>query len=297
MELIKALVIEREAQLIRVLTENREELRGVPRGKLKKQEKVWAGDWVLGFVTEDGLFAIEKIEERKNLLIRPKIANVDRAIIVVTIKDPEFQNFLLDNLLVIYEKEGVESVVVFNKIDLLITQEEKEELLKWKEIYEKVGYPVLEVSALTGEGIEKLVNYLEGQICVMAGPSGVGKSALLSRITGVELKSGEISKKTRRGRHTSRGVKLIPFGKGSFVADSPGFSKVEAKSLIDKKEIKDFFPEFRNYTCKFANCMHIKEIGCEVKEAVKKGEIPCERYKSYLKMLDTYLEELSEWCK
>ena len=137
MELIKGLVIEREAQLIKVLTEKGEELRGVPRGKLKKQEKVWAGDWVWGFITEDGLFAIEKLEERKNLLIRPKIANVDRAIIVVTIKDPEFQNFFLDNLLVIYEKEGVDSVVVFNKIDLLNTPEDKKELLRWKQIYEK----------------------------------------------------------------------------------------------------------------------------------------------------------------
>ena len=297
MELKQGLVIEREAQLIKVLTEDNQELRGIPRGKVIKKEKIWAGDRVLGFVTEDNLFAIEEIQERKNLLIRPKIANVDRAIVVVTIKEPEFQNFLLDNILVLYEKEQVESVIVFNKIDLIKEEKERKELLKWKDIYEKVGYKVLFTSALTGEGIDELIEYLEGDICVMAGPSGVGKSALLSKITGVPLKSGELSRKTKRGRHTSRGVKLIPFGKGSFLADSPGFSKVEAKDFVEKKEIKEFFPEFLNYTCKFVNCMHVKEIGCEVKEALKRGEISCERYKSYLKMLETYVEDLSELCK
>jgi ribosome biogenesis GTPase len=285
MELLKGLVVEREAQLIGVYVfENQKVYRGIPRGKVKKSEKIWAGDYVYGTLTEDEQFTIEKLEERKNLLIRPKIANVDRAIVVVTLKEPEFQSYLLDNLLVIYEKEGVGIVIVFNKIDLL-SEEEFDELKKWEEIYRKAGYEVLKVSAVTGEGIEKLITFLEGEICIFAGPSGVGKSALLSKITGVELKSGELSRKTKRGKHTSRGVKLIPFGKNSFVGDSPGFSKVEATSLMDKKEIKDYFPEYQQYECRFPDCTHTTEPDCGVKEAVNNGEIPLTRYQNYLKMM------------
>jgi len=287
----RGLVVEREAQLIGVYVFSRDEvLRGIPLGRVRKNEKVCAGDYVYGYVSEDKNFVIEKIAPRKNFLIRPKIANVDRAIIVFTFKEPEFQSYLLDNLLVIYEKEGVGIVVVFNKLDLL-TQEEREELSYWKKVYEGAGYPVVFTSAITGEGIESLVELLEGEICIFAGPSGVGKSALLSKITGVELKCGELSKKTKRGRHTSRGVKLIPFGKGSFVGDSPGFSKVEASSIVDKREIKDYFPEFHRYFCRFPDCTHTNEPDCGVKEAFKKGEIPPSRYKNYLKMIGAFIKE------
>ncbi len=290
------LVIEREAQLIRVLTEGGEIYRGIPLGKIRKKEKVFAGDRISGRAIDKENFAIEEILPRKNLLSRPRISNVDKAIIVMTIKEPEFQNYLLDNLLVLYESQEVDSVIVFNKIDLLKTEEEKKELEKWVGLYQKIGYPVFAISALEEIGLEEVVKYLEGQICVFAGPSGVGKSFILSKLTGVSLKSGEVSHKTGRGRHTSRGVKLIPFGKGAFVADSPGFSKVEAKEFIDKKEIKNYFIEFNQDECLFRNCLHIKEKGCEVKEAVKRGEIPCERYKSYLKMLEVFLEEEEMPC-
>ncbi|NPA40177.1 MAG: ribosome small subunit-dependent GTPase A [Thermodesulfobacteria bacterium] len=288
MEELKGLVVEREAQLIGVYVFAKDEIyRGIPLGKIRKSEKVWAGDYVYGHITEDDQFAITSIAPRKNFLIRPKIANVDRAIVVMTIIEPEFQSYLLDNLLVIYEKEGVGIVIVFNKLDLW-GEEEKKEFEFWKGVYEKAGYPVLKVSAVTGEGIEDLVNFLEGEICIFAGPSGVGKSALLSKITGVELKCGELSRKTRRGRHTSRGVKLIPFGKGSFVGDSPGFSKVEASSIVDKREIKDYFPEFYKYECRFPNCTHTNEPDCGVREAFERGEIPESRYKNYLKMVGAF---------
>jgi len=296
MELIRGLVVEREAQFIGVYQlDEKKVYRGVPRGKVRKSDKIWAGDYVYGTLTEDGIFAIEKREERKNLLVRPKIANVDRVIVVVTLKEPDFQNYLLDNLLVTYAKEGISTVIVFNKIDLL-SQEDFDKLKQWEEIYKKVGYDILKVSAVAGEGIGELISYLQGEICVLAGPSGVGKSALLSRITGVELKSGQISRKTKKGKHTSRGVKLIPFGNNSFVGDSPGFSKVEASLWIEKREIKNYFPEFQGYSCRFPDCTHTTEPDCGVKEAVKKGEIACARYKSYLKMQKIFLEELKEWC-
>jgi len=282
---LRGLVVEREAQLIGVYVFSEERvLRGIPLGKVRRNEKVCAGDYVYGYITQDEQFVIERLAPRKNFLSRPRIANVDRAIVVVTLKEPEFQSYLLDNLLVIYEKEGVGIVIVFNKIDLL-TKEDFERLKYWEEVYEGAGYPVLKTSAVTEEGIKELIEFLEGEICIFAGPSGVGKSALLSKITGVELKCGELSRKTKRGRHTSRGVKLIPFGKGSFVGDSPGFSKVEASSIIDKKEIKDYFPEFYRYECRFPDCTHTIEPDCGVREAFKKGEIPESRYKNYLKMV------------
>lgn len=293
----RAIVIDREAQLIEVYTlDDGKTYRGIPRGKVLMKTKIYAGDYVWGEVVDSNTFAIEEVEERKNLLIRPRVANVDRVIVVQTIKMPEFNNTLLDNLLVVYEYFGIEPVIVFNKIDLL-DEEEKKELQYWTKIYEEAGYDVLQVSAQTGEGIDKLVDYLEGFICILAGPSGVGKSSILSRLTGVELKTGEVSAKTERGRHTTTGVRLIPFGKGSFIGDTPGFSKVEATMFVKPREVRNYFREFLRYECKYPDCTHTNEPGCEVKEALKRGEISCERYKSYLKILKVYLEEVKEFCK
>ena len=296
-DLKRAIVIDREAQLIGVYTlDDGKTYRGIPRGKVLKKTKIYAGDYVWGEVVDPNTFAIEEVEERKNLLIRPRVANVDRVIIVQTIKMPEFNNFLLDNLLVVYEYFGIEPVIVFNKVDLL-SEEERQELEYWTKIYRDAGYDVLHVSAQTGEGIDKLVDYLEGFICILAGPSGVGKSSILSRLTGVELRTGEVSAKTERGRHTTTGVRLIPFGKGSFIGDTPGFSKVEATMFVEPREVRNYFREFLRYQCKYPDCTHTNEPGCEVKEAVKRGEISCERYKSYLKILKVYLEEIKELCK
>ncbi len=292
----KGLVVEREAQLIGVfLLDEKKKYRGIPRGKIKKKTKIYAGDYVLGEVVDLETFAIEKIEERKNVLIRPPIANVDTAIIVETIKQPDFNNFFLDNLLIVYERVEVEPVIVFNKIDLL-DDEGKRDLEKWTGIYKNAGYEVIHVSAATGEGIEKIKEFVKGQICILSGPSGVGKSSILSKLTGVELKIGEVSEKLRRGKHTTTGVKLIPFGENSWIGDAPGFSRVDALSFVKKNEIKNYFREFLRYTCKFPDCTHTKEPDCGVKEAVKKGEISCERYKSYLKMIRVFIEDLKELC-
>ncbi|NPA32097.1 MAG: ribosome small subunit-dependent GTPase A [Aquificae bacterium] len=295
-ELKKGVVVDREAQLIEVyLLDEKKNYRGIPRGKVLKKTKIYAGDYVLGSVVDPRTFAIEEVEERKNLLIRPRVANVDRVIVVETLKMPEFNNYLLDNMLAVYEYFRVEPVIVFNKIDLL-NEEEKKELERWEKIYKDAGYDVLKVSAQTGEGIDELTDYLEGFICVLAGPSGVGKSSILARLTGQPLRTGEVSKKTERGRHTTTGVRLIPFGKGSFIGDTPGFSKVEASMFIKDRELHKYFREFSRYACRYPDCTHTTEPGCEVKEALKRGEISCERFKSYLKMMKVYLEEVKEVC-
>ncbi len=293
----RGLVIDREAQMIGVYLFDEDKVyRGIPRKKVLKKTKIYAGDYVLGNVVDPQTFAIEDVEERKNLLVRPPVANVDRAIIVVAIKNPDFDNFLLDNLLVVYEHEGVDPVIVFNKIDTLQTEEELKELEKWTSIYTNAGYDVAKVSAKTGEGIDKIKEYVKGSICILAGPSGVGKSSILSALLGIELETREVSEKTGRGRHTTTGVRLFKFGEKSFIGDAPGFSKVDALLFMDKKEVKDYFREFLRYTCKYPNCTHTNEPECGVKEAVKKGEISCERYKSYLKIIKAFVEDLEELC-
>jgi len=296
-ELKRGLVVERAGQKIGVyLFEDGKTYRGIPMGKIRRRTKIYAGDYVRGRVVDETNFAIEEVEERKNLLVRPPVANVDRVVIVETIEHPPFQNFLLDNLLVVYDYLGLDTVIVFNKIDLL-SEEGKRRLHYWEKIYREAGYDVLSVSAKTGEGVAALKDFLKGQICILAGPSGVGKSSILSALTGLELRTQEVSEKTERGGHTTTGVHVIPFGEGSFIGDTPGFSKVDALQFMPKEEVRLHFPEFLRYKCKFSNCMHLNEEGCAVREAVKNGEIACERYKSYLKMLKTYVDWLKNYCK
>ena len=292
----RGLVVDREAQLIGVYVfEEDRILRGIPRGKVKAKTRIYAGDYVRGKVVDENTFAIEEVEERKNVLIRPPIANVDRVICVMTIKDPDFDNYLLDSLLVVYDHVGCDPVIVFNKVDLL-DEEGRSELERWRRIYSEAGYDVVLVSVRTGEGLEKVKDLVEGRICILAGPSGVGKSSILKELTGEELRTGEISEKTGRGRHTTTGVRLLPFGRGSFIGDTPGFSRVEALQFVRKRDIRNYFREFLRYECRFPDCTHTREPGCEVKEAVKRGEVSCERYKSYLKMIKEFIEGLKEIC-
>jgi len=295
-KLKEGIITERAGQKLEVyLPEEKKTYRAIPLGKVRKKTKIYAGDRVRGRIIDSQTFAVEEVLERKNLLVRPPVANVDRVVIVETIEHPPFQHFLLDNLLVVYDYLGLDTVIVFNKIDLL-SEGGKKKLQYWEDIYKSAGYDVLKVSARTGEGIDRLKDYLKGQVCILAGPSGVGKSSILSALTGLKLRTQEVSEKTERGRHTTTGVKLIPFGENSFVGDTPGFSKVEALQFMEEEEIRLHFPEFLRYNCKFSDCRHLNEEGCEVKEAVKRGEISCERYKSYLKMLHLYADWLKEYC-
>ncbi|WP_457622089.1 ribosome small subunit-dependent GTPase A [Persephonella sp.] len=283
----KGLVVDREAQMIGVyLFEEKKIYRGIPRKKVLKKTRIYAGDYVIGSLVDKETFAIEKVEERKNFLVRPPVANVDKVIIVFTLKKPDFDSFLLDNLLVVYEYLGAEPVIVFNKIDLL-NEDERKELKKWKDIYSNAGYDFIPVSAVSKEGIDELKDYLRDNISVFAGPSGVGKSSILSVLIGVELKVGQISEKTDRGRHTTTGVRLYQFNERSFIGDTPGFSSVDALQFMDRRELKNYFREFLRYRCRFSDCTHTDEPGCLVKEAVEKGEISKERYRNYIRMIDS----------
>ncbi len=234
---------------------------------------------------------ITKIGTRKNALSRPPISNVDNAVIVSSYCTPAPNTLLIDTLVSICEYSGIKPVIVFNKSDL-------GDFSYWVNLYEKVGYKVITTSAETGEGIEKIISELEDCITVFTGNSGVGKSSIINRILpNLNLKTGEISEKLGRGRHTTRHTELFHIG-GGYIADTAGFSSIEAdKSDYDYKEnLADTFKEFAEFAplCRFTGCSHTGEKGCAVCKAVEEGIISRERHDSYVSLF-IELKDLKRW--
>ena len=218
-----------------------------------------------------------RILPRKNSLIRPAVANVDQAFVI-----------FLDRFLIMMEQAGIPAIICFNKKDLA-SEKETQELYQ---TYQNCGYQVLLTSALKEEGIEEIHQILKGKTTVVAGPSGVGKSSLTNLLQpGVQMETGEISRKLKRGRHTTRHSQVIPVGENTFLMDTPGFSSLYLTDM-EEQELKDYFPEFLRYDeqCRFQGCRHIHEPGCRVKEALEEGEISRIRYEDYLSLY----EELKE---
>ena len=236
---------------------------------------------ILDEVEKKGI--VEEIEDRDSELIRPPIANVDKALIVFAIKNPNLNLSLLDRFLVLSEREGLETVIVFTKIDL----DSEKSLKSIKNVYERCGYNVIPVSNVENLNVDKVKDELKDSITVFAGPSGVGKSSLLNEIDeDFKLQTGEVSNKIKRGKHTTRHAELFKLEFGGMVADTPGFSSLSVDD-IGEDELKDYFIEFGEYgNCKFGNkCIHENEPKCGVKEAVGDGDISKERYDSYLQLL------------
>ena len=228
---------------------------------------------------------VEEIEERDTELVRPPIANVDKALIVFAIKNPAPNLSLLDRFIVLAEKENLEIVIVFTKVDLDADGELLEEL---KSIYEVSGYKVISVSNKLKLNIDKIKEELKENTVVFAGPSGVGKSSLLNEVDkNFELKTGEVSDKIKRGKHTTRHAELLKLECGGMVADTPGFSSLTLDD-IDESELKEYFIEFDKYDeCRFGSrCIHENEPSCAVKEAVENGDISKKRYESYIQLLN-----------
>ena len=222
---------------------------------------------------------VEEIEERDTELVRPPIANVDKALIVFAIKNPS------PNLSVLAEKENLEIVIVFTKVDL---DTDGELLGELKDIYEVSGYKVISVSNKLKLNIDKIKEELKENTVVFAGPSGVGKSSLLNEVDkNFELKTGEVSDKIKRGKHTTRHAELLKLECGGMVADTPGFSSLTLDD-IDESELKEYFIEFDKHDdCRFGSrCIHENEQSCAVKEAVENGEISKKRYESYIQLLN-----------
>ena len=227
---------------------------------------------------------VEEIDKRYTELVRPPIANVDKALIVFAITNPKPNLSLLDRFIVLAEKENLEIVIVLTKADL-----DKDSMLdELKGIYELSGYKVIPVSNKTKLNIDKIKEELKNNVVVFAGPSGVGKSSLLNEIDkNFKLQIGEVSDKIKRGKHTTRHAELLKLEYGGMVADTPGFSSLTLDDIEDV-ELKSYFIEFDEFDdCRFGSrCVHENEPSCSVKEAVEEGKISKKRYDSYIQLLN-----------
>ena len=223
-----------------------------------------------------------RILPRKNSLIRPAVANVDQAFVIFALENPKPNFMLLDRFLIMMEQAEVPAVICFNKKDLA-SEEETRTLC---ETYRNCGYQVILSSALEKEGLDEIHEILKGKTTVVAGPSGVGKSSITNALQeNVQMETGEISKKLKRGKHTTRHSQVIPVGHDTYLMDTPGFSSLYVNDF-EKEELKYYFPEFSPYEgkCRFNGCDHIHEPGCAVKEAVESGAIHKIRYEDYTEM-------------
>lgn len=263
------------------------------RGLLKRDKKVGSAVFVGDFVEisrlKDKSGVIESVQSRRNVLIRPAVANVDRVILTFAVDAPKLHPLLLNRFLVLAEKSALAEIIIcVNKIDLSAEENPKSYLSEYESLYK-----ILRVSTITGEGLDELRKILSSGVTVFAGPSGVGKSSILNALDkNLRLKVGKVSDKILRGKHTTRVAELLDFG-GGFLVDTPGFSAVDlTEAGLDKKNLWHCFKEFGKFAgaCKFLNvCSHSHEPDCGVKAAVERGEILRERYESYL----TLLEEVS----
>lgn len=256
------------------------------RGKFRK-EKITplVGDYVEISVIDESkkTGSLDEILPRKNMMIRPKVANVDQVIIVFAAVSPDINADLLDRFLVLAERQGINAVICINKIDL----DKDEKYKKYIEIYERAGYRIIAVSALESINTEELKKIFEGKITAFAGPSGVGKSSIANILNpDINAQTGDVSRKIERGKHTTRHAELMQIFENSYIVDSPGFTSLSIEDILPE-ELENYFPEFKPYLggCYFTGCSHIKEPDCCVKEHVG-NEIPQERYDRYLTFYD-----------
>lgn len=269
------------------------------RGKLRLKgvrstNPVVVGDEVSCLTDEQGSHIIIDITPRRNYVIRRAsnlskeshiiAANIDQALLLVTLRQPETAWEFVDRFLVTCEAYKIPVVILLAKSDL----QEKEEVDFFRATYEPIGYRVVEVSAVTGEGVEEVHDLLVGRTTLLSGNSGVGKSTLVQRIDPtLDIRTGDISESHHKGRHTTTFSTMYPLSEGGALIDTPG---IKGFGLIDieEEELWHYFPEMMHYgrECRFYNCTHTHEPGCAVVEAVKEGRISYSRYESYLKILD-----------
>lgn len=222
---------------------------------------------------------VEEILPRRVTLTRPPIANVDQVVIVSSLSQPAPDWLFLDRLLVLVAAAGLDSLICFNKLDLVDEPED--------DLYARLGYRTFSTSATTGEGVGPLREALAGRTSCLAGSSGVGKSALLNCIIpGASLQVGSVSQRLQRGRHTTRSVELLPLPAGGLVADTPGFSRLSLDH-VEPFSLGQCFPEMAALAegCQFTGCLHHQEPNCAVKEALDREEVDARRYRSYLTLL------------
>lgn len=264
------------------------------RGKFKKEDIApVVGDFVTFEVTdeENRKAVIEEILAREVYVKRPKLANITQIVFVVSSKEPKPDLLMLDKQLVFAEFLGIKSLIVLNKTDL----DNKQEFKEIKNIYEKIGYSVIETEAKNQKGIEKLKEKLKNNVNAFSGNSGVGKSTLINGIFEKDMTiEGEISKRNKRGKNTTTAIKLYQIDEDTYVADTPGFSTFSIEE-IERKDLAKYFVEFKDKIpdCEFVGCTHIKEKNCGIKKAIQKGEIALARYERFCK-IEQQLKEREE---
>ena len=284
MQMVKGIIIKALSGFYYVRTEN-----GILECKARGRFRLdgtspLVGDRVVCSVDSQKRGRIDHVEERRNWFVRPAVANIDALVFIAANTNPVTDPFLIDRVSVIAEDSDCELIICVNKTDI-------DPGNTLTDIFTKAGFTVVSTSCETREGIEELRKVMRGKVCAFTGNSGVGKSSILNALMpGANIKTGEVSDKLGRGKHTTRHVELYELGDGTYVADTPGFASfdLEMMNVIPKEQLQFDFIDFAPYIgkCRFNNCAHLKEPGCAVTEAVREGLISPSRYRSYQRLYE-----------
>ena len=248
------------------------------RGSLKLKDHIYVGDKV--YLSDDN-YVISDVIERKSLLKRPQISNVEQMVLVFSLVEPDFSYYLAFKYLTYANYNEVPAIIVLSKAD----RSKEDKISEIKDTFAKLNIPVYVTSSKNSEGIDEVKNLFKEKISVLVGQSGVGKSSLLNAIDPSYTREiGEYSEALGRGKHKTKEVVLLPYMNG-YIADTPGFSSLDLN--LSKLEIAHYFPGFKDLylNCFYSNCLHINEKDCKVKQAVEEGNIPSIAYESYIKLL------------